>query len=151
MQIRPAVSEDAAAISSAIIRALRETNARDYPPHVIEAVVANFSTENVARQIEARRAYVAVIDGVVVGTASLDVRVVRSVYVAPSHQGTGVGSRLMDTIEHLAREQSFDALSVPSSTTAQLFYERRGYVSVREQFHGDEKTIIMRKSLLEIE
>jgi hypothetical protein len=53
----------------------------------------------------------------------------------------------MDTVELLARKQSIDALSVPSSITAQAFYQHRGYVVVREEFHGDERTIIMAKEL----
>jgi hypothetical protein len=40
-----------------------------------------------------------------------------------------------------------DTLSVPSSITAQAFYQHRGYVVVREEFHGDERTIVMEKSL----
>jgi N-acetylglutamate synthase-like GNAT family acetyltransferase len=147
VEIRAATSADTNAISHTIVRALRETNARDYPAHVIAAVAENFSPERVAAQIAARQVYVAVIDGVVIGTASLHSRVVRSVYVDPQHQGKGVGARLMDTIEQLAREQTIDTLSVPASITAQAFYQQRGYVVVRDEFHGDERTIIMKKSL----
>jgi|ERR1700683_2417453 len=147
LNIRAATPSDAKAISLTIIRALHETNARDYPPHLIAAVAENFSPEQVAEQIAARQAYVAVVDGVVVGTASLQGRVVRSVYVDPNHQGKGVGARLMDTLEQLARKQNVDTLSVPSSITAQAFYQHRGYMVVREQLHGDERTIIMKKNL----
>jgi GNAT superfamily N-acetyltransferase len=147
IEIRAATPADADAISRTIIRALRETNAQDYPPHVIAAVAENFSPEHVATQIAARQAYVAVIDGVVIGTASLHGHVVRSVYVDPHHQGKGVGARLMDTVELLARRQAVDTLSVPSSITAQAFYQHIGYLVVREEFHGDERTIIMKKKL----
>jgi GNAT superfamily N-acetyltransferase len=101
----------------------------------------------VAAQIAVWQAYVAVIDGVVVGTASLQGRVVRSVYVDPNHQREGVGARLMDTVEQLARNQNVDTISVPSSITAQAFYQHRGHMVVREEFHGDERTIIMKKNL----
>jgi GNAT superfamily N-acetyltransferase len=147
IEIRAATPSDANAMSFTIIRALRETNARDYPPHVIAAVAENFSPERVAAQIAVGQAYVAVIAGVVVGTASLHGRVIRSVYGDPYHQGKGVGARLMDAVEHLAREQMVDTLTVPSSITAQAFYQNRGYVVVRDEFHGDERTIIMKKNL----
>jgi GNAT superfamily N-acetyltransferase len=147
LNIRAAMPSDADAISLTIVRALRETNARDYPPHVIAAVAENFSPEHVAAQIAVRQAYVAIIDGVVVGTASLQGRVVRSVYVDPNHQGKGVGARLMDTVEQLARENAVNSLSVPSSITAQAFYQHIGYMVVREELHGDERTIIMKKKL----
>jgi GNAT superfamily N-acetyltransferase len=147
IEIRPAVQADADAISRTILRALRDTNAQDYPPNVIAAVAENFLPDKVTSQLAARQAYVAVAGGVVVGTASLHGQVVRSVYVDPHHQGKGVGARLMDTVELLARKQFVDTLSVPSSITAQGFYQRRGYVVVREELHGDERTIIMKKDL----
>jgi GNAT superfamily N-acetyltransferase len=147
LNIRAAGPSDAEAISFMIIRALRETNAQDYPPQVIVAVAENFSPEHVAAQIAVRQAYVAVIDDVIVGTASLQGRVVRSVYVDPNYQGKGVGARLMDAIERLARKQNVVTLSVPSSITAQAFYQHRGYMVVREKLHGDKRTIIMKKNL----
>jgi ribosomal protein S18 acetylase RimI-like enzyme len=53
----------------------------------------------------------------------------------------------MDAVEQLARDQSIGTLGVPSSTTAQGFYQRRGFVFVREELHGDERTIVMKKVL----
>jgi N-acetylglutamate synthase-like GNAT family acetyltransferase len=144
-EIRRAVASDAERISRLIVSALHRTNARDYPAHVISAVAANFSPERVAAQLATRQAYVAVIDGAVVGTASLDGSVVRSVYVDPAYQGNGIGARLMDLLEALACEQSVTTLSVPSSITAEGFYRKRGFVSVRDHLHGDERTIIMKK------
>jgi hypothetical protein len=53
----------------------------------------------------------------------------------------------MDAVEQLAQVQSVSTLTVPSSITAQRFYQKRGYVFVREKFHGDERTIVMKKDL----
>jgi GNAT superfamily N-acetyltransferase len=92
-----------------------------------------------------RQVFVAVVDSSVVGTASLHGRVVRSVYVDPDHQGTGIGGKLMEAVEELARNQSIECVSVPSSITAQEFYRRRGFVFVRDEHHGDERTIVMKK------
>jgi len=146
-EIRRAVPDDAGDISGVILRALKETNARDYPPHVIAAVAANFSPERVLAQLARRQAYVAVVQGAIVGTASLDGDVIRSVYIDPVHQGKGIGAQLMDVLEALAREQSVGTLGVPSSITAEGFYRKRGYVFVRDEFHGEERTIIMKKDV----
>lgn len=146
-EIRRALPSDAEEISRLVIRVLHETNGRDYPAHVISAVAENFSAERVTQQLAARRAYVVVVDGVIVGTASLDGRVIRSVYVDPTHQGKGIGARLMDVLESVAREQAVATLSVPSSITAEGFYRRLGFVFVRNQFNGDERTIIMKKDI----
>jgi hypothetical protein len=90
IEIRAAAPADADAISRTIIRALRQTNAQDYPPQVIAAVAENFSPEHVRTQIATRQAYVALVDGVVIGTASLHGRVVRSVCrSSPSRQRRG--------------------------------------------------------------
>jgi len=146
-EIRRALPSDAEQISRAIVRALRETSGRDYPAHVIEAVAENFSPERVAEKFAVRRAYVAIVDGAVVGTASLDGRVIRCVYVDPTYQGKGIGTRLMDVLEGVAREQAVSTLSVPSSITAEGFYRSLGFVFVRDQFNGDERTIIMKKDI----
>ena len=146
-EIRRALPSDAEEISRVIIRALHETNGRDYPAHVITAVATNFSPERVAEKLAARRAHVAIVDGQIVGTASLDGDVVRSVYVDPSYQGKGIGARLMDVLETFARTQAVSTLGVPSSITAEGFYRRLGFVFVRDEFHGDERTIIMKKDV----
>jgi N-acetylglutamate synthase-like GNAT family acetyltransferase len=147
VDIRRAISSDADGISSMIVRALRETNNRDYPPHVIAAVAENFSPERVATLLTTRQVYVAVVDGAIVGTASLDGGAIRSVYVDPVYQRRGIGTQLMDILENTAREQSIAAIGVPSSITAEGFYRKRGYVFVRDEFHGEERTIIMRKKI----
>jgi hypothetical protein len=43
-----ATEADAVGIRRIVIRALRETNAKDYQPEVISALVSNFSPERVA-------------------------------------------------------------------------------------------------------
>jgi GNAT superfamily N-acetyltransferase len=147
VEIRRALPPDAEEISRVIVRALHKTNRRDYPAHVIAAVAENFSPERVAEKLATRRAYVAIVGRAVVGTASLDGRVIRGVYVDPTYQGKGIGTRLMDVLEGLARQQAVSTLSVPSSITAEGLYRKLGFVFVRDEFHGDERTIIMKKDI----
>src|SRR5262245_57104122 len=103
--IRRAEAHDADCISRTILRAIRITNAVDYPAKVIDAVAENFTPQHVLAHLANRQVLVAVVDSSVVGTASLHGQVVRSVYVDPNHQGAGIGSKLMDAIEELARNQ----------------------------------------------
>jgi GNAT superfamily N-acetyltransferase len=138
---------DAEDISRMIIRTLHETNAQDYEPHVIDALVSNFSPQRVVSLITNRQVYVAIAHGQIVGTASLNDSVVRTVFVDPNHQRKGISAKLMDVVESCARARSVGTLSVPSSVTAQGFYEKLGFVAVREELHGDERTIIMTKDL----
>jgi GNAT superfamily N-acetyltransferase len=120
-EIRRAAPVDAQEISRVILRTLHETTARDYPPHVITAVAESFSPERVAEKLKIRKAYIAILDGAVVGTASLEGCVIRSVFVDPTYQGNGIGARLMDVLEGLAREDAVTTLSVPSTITAGPF------------------------------
>ena len=142
-QIRLATPDDAAAISQVIIQSLRQSNALDYPPEVITQVEKSFSIEAIHSLLSQRQVFVATIDQRVIATASLDQDVVRSVFVKPGHQGIGLGRQLMATLQTIAQNAKIDVLRVPSSITAEAFYFKLGYRKVRDEFHGDERTIIM--------
>lgn len=145
--IRPALDDDAAGISAVILRALRETNAKDYTNEIIARVEQSFSPDTVRTLIAKRTVFVATIGNRLVGTASLDGSVVRTVFVAPDVQARGIGKLLMAQVEHIARARNIPALTVPSSVTAETFYARLGFKAVRDSYHGDERTIIMERSL----
>ncbi|BCD88237.1 N-acetyltransferase [Pseudomonas solani] len=145
--IRTATPDDATAISQVVLLALAESNARDYPPAVIASVQANFGPEQVRGLLAAREVLVAEEAGCVIGTASLDGDVVRTVFVAPGAQGLGVGRRLMEHVEALARERGVAVLKVPSSITAEGFYAGLGFQAVQQIIRGEERTIVMERSL----
>ncbi|MBR0691049.1 GNAT family N-acetyltransferase [Bradyrhizobium manausense] len=145
--IRPALADDAADISAVILRALRETNAKDYTDEIIARVEQSFGRDAVRALIAKRTVFVASIGGRVVGTASLDGSVVRTVFVAPDVQARGIGRLLMAEIERIARERNIAVLTVPSSVTAETFYARLGFKAVRDSYHGDERTIITERAL----
>ena len=146
-QIRLATALDAAAISLVTIRSLRESNAQDYSPEVIARVEQTFSPQGILGLMAQRQVYVATVDQQVVATASLDKDVVRSVFVDPHYQGRGIGRQLMGVIHVAAVDAGLDVLRVPSSITAEGFYTELGYRKIRDEFHGDERTIIMHKRL----
>lgn len=145
--IRPAIEDDSGEISAVILRALRETNARDYTAEIITRLEQSFGPDAVRKLIGKRTVFVAVMDRRVVGTASLDGDVVRTVFVAPDAQGRSIGKSLMAEIERTARGRNIAGLAVSSSVTAETFYARLGFKVVRDSYHGDERTIIMERSL----
>lgn len=145
--IRPARDDDAAGISAVILRALRETNAKDYTDEIIARIERSFSPDAVRQLIAQRTVFVATLGDRIVGTASLDGSVVRTVFVAPDVQARGIGKLLMAEIERKARERNIVALTVPSSVTAETFYARLGFNAVRDSHYGDERTIIMERWL----
>jgi N-acetylglutamate synthase-like GNAT family acetyltransferase len=145
--IRPAQAGDAAGISRVIIRALRETNAKDYTPDIIARVELSFSPAAVERLIDQREVFVAEMDNRVVGTASLDGHALRTMFVLPDVQGRGIGRLLVQRIERVARERQLAILTVPATVTAEAFYARLGFTAVREAYHGEERTIVMERVL----
>jgi len=146
VDIRRATAGDAEAVYEIVLRALRETNARDYPASVIDRLVLTLP-KGVVSKLEEWQAYVAVVDGRVVGTVSLNGKTVRAVFVHPDYQGRGIGAKLMDVVENAAKLQSERTLGVQSSITAQEFYAKRGFKIVREAFYGEERTIVMSKDI----
>ena len=145
--IRPALEDDADEISAVILRTLRETNAKDYAREIIERIEHSFSPSAVLQLIAKRTVFVAVIGSRVVGTASLDGSVVRTVFVSPDVQARGIGKLLMAEIERTARERDIHTLAVPSSLSAETFYLQLGFRAVCDSYYGEERTIIMERLL----
>ncbi|MEX6664327.1 GNAT family N-acetyltransferase [Pseudomonas sp. W2-17] len=145
--IREATEKDATAISHVIVAALRESNRQDYSAAVIAQVELSFSPSAILRLLAQRQVYVATLGEDIIATASLDQATVRSVFVAPEHQGQGAGRALMAAVESAAAINGVSRLRVPSSITAEGFYRSLGYSIIRDEYHGEERTIIMEKSL----
>jgi GNAT superfamily N-acetyltransferase len=145
--IRPARYEDAEGISRTIISALRETNAEDYSKAVIARVEGSFSRLAVLDLLRRRTVFVAAVEDNIVGTASLDGEVVRTVFILPEYQGRGIGRALMARVELAAITSNVALLTVPSSVTAEPFYAKLGFRVVRNSYHGEERTIVMQRSL----
>lgn len=147
LYIRRATLADAEAISHVIIQTLEEVNAKDYPKSVINAVIKNFSAEQIAEKMKQRKIFVIMEKNNIIGTASLEGDLVRTVFVLPSKQGKKAGSLLMHYLEEVARKENIACLTVSSSITAEGFYQKLGYSALRSQYYGEERTIIMKKKL----
>jgi N-acetylglutamate synthase-like GNAT family acetyltransferase len=141
--LRAARDGDAEAVSQVIVSALRETNAKDYPREVIERLEKNFSPAAVLDLMGKRKVFVATSGPRILGTASLDGKVVQTVFVAPDVQGRGVGRRLMAEVARTASNAGITTLVVQSSVTAAHFYAKLGFKAVRDSYYGEERTVIM--------
>jgi ribosomal protein S18 acetylase RimI-like enzyme len=78
---------------------------------------------------------VALSDGVPVGFVSFTPTSVEQLYVAVSHHGQGIGTRLLD----LAKQHSEGSLRLytfASNTRAQRFYERHGFEILERGFEA---------------
>ena len=53
----------------------------------------------------------------------------------------------MAEVERTARQRNIGRLAVPSSINAETFYAQLGFKAVRDSYYGEERTIIMERSL----
>jgi GNAT superfamily N-acetyltransferase len=148
VRIRSARAEEAGPISGLIVRTVKETNSRDYEPAAIASLLAECSSLKVAQRMRERLVYVALIGGKLVGTVSLSSERVNSVFVDPTHQGRGIGTKMMDFIEEIARSQGRETLSLSSSLTALRFYRNRGYEGSERQIKHGVETVFVTKPLV---
>lgn len=73
----------------------------------------------------------------IIGTASLEGSLVRTVFILPNKQGKNAGSLLMYYLEEMARKANIPCLTVSSSITAEGFYRKLGYRVLRNEYYGD--------------
>ncbi|MGI8843771.1 MAG: GNAT family N-acetyltransferase [Gemmatimonadaceae bacterium] len=125
--IRPFEPEDAGAVSALIAVTMRESNARDYPPERLEALIAYFTPEKLRTLARERYCLVALAGGRLIGTAAREGDALATFFVDPEYQGRGVGTHLLVALEREARNAGLRSLRVEASLTGTPFYERRGY------------------------
>jgi GNAT superfamily N-acetyltransferase len=148
MIIRKVKKEDAGEVSNIIRRCLREVNSKDYTKKVVSSLCDFFTPALIIKNMGDRTIYVAVENDKIIGTASLKGDKVFTVFVNPDYHGRGVGSKLMDKVEELAKENRYRIVKVPSGLSSVEFYKHRGYKEIKRihsKDHGD--TIEMEKRL----
>src|SRR5437764_15485528 len=125
--IRDAMPDDAAAISMLVRRTVQISNRRDYPGEAVALIVTNFAADKVAGRMRERDTFVALAGADIVGTIALGGDRLRTLFVSPELQRSGVGARLVAHLEAHARHGGVAELKLSSSLTARGFYERLGY------------------------
>lgn len=133
--IRDYRDEDTEAIMRLFHDTVHAVNGRDYSPEQV-AVWAPAAMDRArwAASLARKRTFVAEEEGTIVGFAELegDGHVDRF-YCHKEHQGQGVGTRLLATIEAEARRLGCPHLFAEVSITARPFFERRGFRVLAEQ------------------
>lgn len=143
IQYRKAMPDEA----DRVCYVVQHTKAVIYPDYYTQAVVDFFgklhSIENIINDIERNRIDVLVKDGKIIGTGSHTENHITRVYVLPEFQGQGYGSRIMDELEKEIFAD-YDYCELDASLSACVFYENRGYITVRHVKYdiGDGKCMI---------
>jgi GNAT superfamily N-acetyltransferase len=134
--IRPARPDEAETLLAIQRDACLVAFAHIFPPDEYpfpdQDVLANWRAALAERETEV---YVAEDEGVPVGSVSLGNGFVSTLYVVPSHQGTGVGSALHDLALERLRAQGNDVAklwTLEENWNARRYYEKRGWTLTEE-------------------
>jgi histone acetyltransferase (RNA polymerase elongator complex component) len=147
--IREIVNDDCVTISNIIRDNLINVNIRDYPEKIINNMSRIFTPEYISDISKVRKVYVIVEDTKIIGTASLDQDTIYTVFIDINHHHKGFGRMLINFIERIALDSGTTSLKLPSSITAQGFYEKLGYHAL-EMIESEEfgRDIIMIKNIV---
>jgi GNAT superfamily N-acetyltransferase len=138
---------DATGVSALISTTLRISNVRDYSGDFLSKVEASLTPHSLCELAKERVILVAMEGDAIVGTASVGSGQVHAVFVHPSRQGRGIGTRLMEAVESEARARGEREVILYASLSAVAFYEVHGWRTVREHRDGDARLVVMTKPL----
>ena len=131
MRIRRAKPEDASSIASVLYRSFAEYEA-SYTPEAFRATT--LTPEEIRGRLSEGPTWVALAEDTVIGTVSAlprgEALYLRSMAVAPTARGKGVGRQLLECAEEFAVQNQFKSLllsTTPFLTRAIRLYEQCGF------------------------
>lgn len=133
-QIRRFQERDAAETSAVIARALRVSNAPDYPEEIIQEMLELYSASNLLEQAGGEHLYVACDGERITGCGGIaeymnseTESILVTIFILPEYQGKGVGRKIMETLEKDEYFLRASRVVIHSSITARDFYLKLGY------------------------
>jgi putative acetyltransferase len=131
--LRPFLPGDTLALRELFAQSIEELTADDYDEDQRAAWASNAAdAQAFANRLGAATTLVVQLDGEYLGFASLkDNTVIDMLFVHPYYAGEGVGRTLLDAMERIARARGANTLTADASDTAQMFFERHGFVAMQ--------------------
>ncbi|WP_116644980.1 GNAT family N-acetyltransferase [Salinivibrio sp. HTSP] len=95
--------------------------------------------------------YVSEIDGQVIGSGKLNTQtgLVDAIFVEPDYSGRGAAKKMLQFLEHLAKEQGLRLLMLESTLNAAPFYRACGFVGDEVSTYHSQKGIRLDCVLME--
>ena len=150
-------------MSEVILSNLYTINIQDYGKEVIDRIARHFTEEEIKKNFPERvKCFVAVQNGKVVGTASMDniksmygVEVentdnkylILTVFIDMNSHHQGIGRRLIKSIEEFSEEIDAEELIIPASIHGLEFYKKLGYdyLNGNEELNKDGEYVLSKK------
>ena len=131
VEIRPAVHEDATAISGVLRESITACCAADHhdDPEIVSRWLSNKTAENVEKWVNASDsvALIAFRGGDMLGVALISGQELALCYVVPRALHQGVGKALLQSVVKEASARGVEVLRLDSTRTALPFYSRNGF------------------------
>jgi N-acetylglutamate synthase-like GNAT family acetyltransferase len=132
IKIRKFKKEDAKKVDYLIKQAQLITLKDYYPKRIIEWFCKRNTPSKIIAKSKQIELFVAVEEDKILGINGLKENQVRKFYVNPKYQRKGVGRKLMENIENLAKKRKIKKLIVHSSLYAEGFYKKMGFKRIKK-------------------
>ena len=148
MKIRRYASSDIDEVIKLFYGTVHTVNAADYTSEQLDAWAPKDMDASVwDASLKRHYAVVAVEEGKIIGFGDIDADgYLDRLYVRAEYIGKGVGTAICDRLESAVRGNTVTHASV----TARLFFEKRGYVVVKEQ-QVERKGILLANSIMDMQ
>jgi putative acetyltransferase len=153
MKVRLAQLSDIDQLRTLFCDTVQQINCRDYSPKQVEIWSSAVADENLWRsRLQSSEVYV--VESVVeaapqlMGFASLKDGDIDLFFCHSHYQDKGVGTRLLNHLEQVARSRGIDRLHSEVSITAKSFFERRGFRVVQPQW-VERQGVLFRNFVME--
>ena len=147
MLIRPFLASDAEEVSQLIRETVKQVNSKDYDTKVIQKLVDEHSPEYLLNKSKTRTILVAEHQGRLIGVGALKDNCLRNMFVRVDMVGKGIGSKIIEELESLARKRGFTHIEANSSLTALGFYLDKGYEEIKTVDKHGFPLVLVRKKL----
>ncbi len=150
--IRKAVMEDASAIQEIMQESFRKYIEDTGLPGSVEALEE--SCEDIARDIETKEVYVAIIDEVVVGTVRVRVNPDNTAYLSRfgvklSYHNIGIGKSLMNLVDKLMTARGVHSVSLHTASKyrdlVRFYYGRGFYIESTTKDRGYVRALMVKE------
>ena len=140
IEVRRYIDGDETAICEIVKKAVLSENIKDYPKTAIEHLVESHNEDLIKRRANAFHVYVLTDEEKIIGVGmigpywdSLTESSFFTIFLDPQYKGTGLGRKIIETLEADEYFKRAERVEIPASITAVEFYRHFGYGFKKEK------------------
>ena len=140
IEVRRYIDGDETAICEIVKKAVLSENIKDYSKTAIEHLVESHNEDLIKRRANAFHVYVLTDEEKIIGVGmigpywdSLTESSFFTIFLDPQYKGTGLGRKIIETLEADEYFKRAERVEIPASITAVEFYRHFGYGFKKEK------------------